>query len=60
VGKHRGSSAAKAILAKLELAGYSRGADPQKFIVSGKYGLMKGGEIPRARTWGQSLQKLQK
>lgn len=51
-------SAAKAILKRLEAAGYAAAAKPEKFIVTGKYGPLKDGEVERARQWGADLAKL--
>ncbi len=48
-------SASKAILKNLEEKGYSPASEPHKFIVKGKYGPMKDGEIERARAWGKKL-----
>ncbi len=48
-------SAAKAILKQLEDKGYASAAEPEKFIVKGKPGPLKDGEIERARTWGKEL-----
>lgn len=48
-------SAAKRIIAGLEAAGYRRVAEPKRFIVTGKYGPLKDGEIERAREWGAEL-----
>ncbi|MFA5866372.1 MAG: hypothetical protein WC891_00185 [Actinomycetota bacterium] len=48
-------SAAKAILKKLESAGYTAAGKPEKFIVTGKYGPLKDGELERARQWGAEL-----
>jgi hypothetical protein len=48
-------SAAKAILGKLEQAGYRPIARPQLFIVQGKYGPLRAGELERARQWGTEL-----
>jgi flavodoxin len=50
-------SAAKKIMGMLESAGYSAAAKPEKFIVSGKYGPLKDGELERARAWGAELAK---
>lgn len=50
-------SAAKKILSKLESAGYKAAAKPEKFIVTGKYGPLKDGELDRARVWGAWLSK---
>ena len=48
-------SAAKAILRLLEGAGYRALAKPQKFIVQGKYGPLRDGELERAKQWGTEL-----
>jgi len=48
-------SAAKAIQAELEAAGFDVAAKPEKFIVTGKYGPLKDGELDRARAWGAQL-----
>ena len=48
-------SAAKAILRLLEGAGYGAAAKPQKFIVQGKYGPLRDGELERAKQWGAEL-----
>ena len=48
-------SAAKKIAAELEGAGFSAAASPEKFIVTGRYGPLKDGEIERAREWGAKL-----
>jgi flavorubredoxin len=48
-------SAAKTIMTELEKLGYKRAAEPAKFIVTGKYGPLKAGEIERARAWGAEL-----
>lgn len=48
-------SAARAILKGLENAGYSSAAEAQKFLVKGKYGPLKDGEVERARRWGAEL-----
>jgi hypothetical protein len=50
-------SAAKTIASKLKAAGYRPIAGPGKFIVTGKYGPLKDGEIERARAWGAQLAK---
>ena len=49
-----GSSAA-AIQRELAARGYSAVAKPQKFVVAGKYGPLKPGELERARAWGAEL-----
>ena len=48
-------SAAKAILAKLEALGYRPVARPQRFIVNGKYGPLREGELAKAKAWGAEL-----
>lgn len=48
-------SAAKAILRKLETAGYPPAAKAQRFIVRGKYGPLRDGELERAKAWGAEL-----
>lgn len=53
-------SAAKAILRLLEGAGYRAAAKPQKFIVQGKYGPLREGELARAKQWGAELARSMK
>jgi hypothetical protein len=48
-------SAAKAILKALGQAGYRPVAKAQRFVVQGKYGPLKSGEVERARAWGAEL-----
>jgi len=48
-------SAAKAILRELERAGYHPVAKPRRFIVQGKYGPLRDGELERAKAWGAEL-----
>ena len=48
-------SAAKKIAAGLEGAGYPAAAKPEKFLVTGRYGPLKDGEVERARQWGARL-----
>jgi hypothetical protein len=48
-------SAAKAILGKLEALGYRPVAKAQRFIVQGKYGPLRDGELERAKAWGTEL-----
>jgi hypothetical protein len=48
-------SAAPAILKGLEAAGYRGIAKPRGFIVTGKYGPLREGELERAREWGAEL-----
>jgi hypothetical protein len=40
---------------ELERAGYKQIAKGQKFLVTGKYGPLKDGELERARAWGVAL-----
>ncbi|MBB1511276.1 flavodoxin family protein [Tessaracoccus sp. MC1627] len=46
---------APTIAKELEAKGYRRVAKPEGFIVQGKYGPLKDGELDRARRWGASL-----
>ncbi len=39
----------------LERAGYRTGARPGRFIVTGRYGPLRDGELDRARRWGAEL-----
>ena len=48
-------SAAKAILSRLKAAGYRPLAKAQRFIVQGKYGPLRDGELGRAKEWGTEL-----
>lgn len=48
-------SAAKSILRKLEDLGYRPVAKPQRFVVEGKYGPLREGELERAKAWGAEL-----
>jgi hypothetical protein len=48
-------SAAKAILRMLEQLGYRAVAKSQRFIVEGKYGPLRSGELERAKAWGAEL-----
>ena len=48
-------SAAKTILGKLEAAGYQPAAKPQRFVVKGRYGPLRDGELERAKAWGAEL-----
>ena len=48
-------SAAPAIGKALEQAGYRPIAQPRGFLVSGKYGPLRPGELERARAWGAEL-----
>ena len=50
-------SAAKKISEGLRKKGYSAGGKDEKFIVTGRYGPLKDGEIERARQWGAQLAK---
>ena len=44
-----------AIAEKLERAGYAALARPLKFVVKGKYGPLRDGELERASRWGAEL-----
>jgi hypothetical protein len=48
-------SAAKKIGAGLEARGYHAAAPAEKFVVTGRYGPLKSGEIERARSRGAAL-----
>jgi len=48
-------SSAKAIEKALTSAGFTAIAPVGKFIVAGKYGPLKDGELERARAWGREL-----
>ena len=48
-------SAAPAIGKALEHAGHRSIAKPVGFIVAGKYGPLRDGELERARAWGEEL-----
>jgi hypothetical protein len=48
-------SAAKTILGKLEALGYKAAAKPQRFIVNGRYGPLRDGEMDKAKDWGREL-----
>jgi hypothetical protein len=48
-------SAAKSIAKLLDDHGMRPAAEPKKFIVTGRYGPLKGGELGRAKAWGASL-----
>ena len=50
--------AAPAIAAALEQAGYARIAEPTGFVVSGKFGPLRDGELDRARRWGAEMREL--
>jgi len=47
--------AAPTIAEALEAAGYARLADPVGFVVKGKFGPMRKGELARACEWGSEL-----
>lgn len=51
-------NATRAISKGLEEKGYRPLAKPQGFIVKGKYGPLRDGEIERARAWGAELARL--
>jgi hypothetical protein len=48
-------SAAKAILTRLEGRGYRAVAKAQPFMVQGRYGPLRPGELERAKAWGAEL-----
>lgn len=48
-------SAAPAIAEALEKAGYAAVAKPTGFIVAGRFGPLREGEVERAREWGADL-----
>ena len=48
-------SAAKAILGKLESHGYRAAGPALRFVVQGKYGPLRDGELARAKAWGAEL-----
>jgi hypothetical protein len=48
-------SAAKTILEKLGASGYSSVAEPHKYLVTGRYGPLRDGELEKARAWGAEL-----
>jgi len=48
-------SAAKTILGKLEAAGYRPAAKAERFIVKGRYGPLREGELEKAKAWGAEL-----
>jgi hypothetical protein len=48
-------SSAPAIAKALQRAGYRRIVKPQGFIVTGKYGPLRDGELERARDWGAEI-----
>jgi flavodoxin len=50
-------SAAKAISSALEQLGYAPLAKPERFIVEGRYGPLREGELERAKAWGVELAK---
>lgn len=41
----------------LQRAGHTRLVKPEKFVVTGKYGPLRDGELDRARRWGAALAK---
>jgi hypothetical protein len=49
--------AAPTIAEALEKAGYARLAEPVGFIVAGKFGPLRDGELERARRWGSDLRR---
>jgi hypothetical protein len=51
-------SAGPAIGKALERAGYRLLAKPEGFLVSGKFGPLREGELERARRWGEELARM--
>jgi len=49
---------APTIAQELEQAGYARLAEPVGFVVTGKFGPLREGELERARRWGSELAAL--
>lgn len=49
---------APAIAVALEGKGYARLAEPAGFVVKGKVGPLRDGELERARAWGAELARL--
>lgn len=47
--------ATAAIAKAFEAAGYPSASDAQKFVVRGKFGPLREGELERARAWGAEL-----
>lgn len=47
--------AVKSIGRGMQAAGYRSAGEPGRFIVTGRYGPLKAGEIDRARAWGAAL-----
>jgi flavodoxin len=50
-------SAAKTIAKALASKGYREAAPAEKFLVTGRYGPLKDGELERARAWGAAIGK---
>ena len=48
-------SATADIARGFEHAGYSQAAEPHRFLVKGKYGPLRAGELDKARAWGAEL-----
>lgn len=48
-------SSAKSIAKALEAKGYRATAPAEKFLVTGRFGPLKEGEVERARAWGARL-----
>ncbi len=53
-------SAAKTIESGLVRLGYRSAAKPHRFIVQGKYGPLRAGELERAKLWGAELAQVVK
>jgi hypothetical protein len=43
------------ILSELERSGYQKLAKGERFVVKGRYGPLRDGELERAREWGAEL-----
>ena len=48
-------SAAKTVAKLLDAKGYVAAAPAEKFLVTGRYGPLKAGEVERARAWGAQI-----
>jgi len=47
--------ATSAIIERLESAGYGRLGEERRFVVKGRYGPLRDGELEKAREWGAEL-----
>jgi hypothetical protein len=50
-------SATKSIDEKLAAAGYATAGKGRRFVVTGRYGPLRAGELEKAREWGAALAK---